>query len=120
MDLLIQPKNPVRPPPSVRYRDAEYYDGGPFLIYPLRKSKPWMILNDELGEANFRTHEALHPTLHEELETFLQTWLYFDLIFDFCFFENDSSGSSAARMPLHKKLEMIFGAMMADLSLAPI
>jgi hypothetical protein len=114
MDLLIQPKSPVRPVPRVRYRETEYYDGGPLLTYQLRKNKPWMIPNDELGEMNFSAHEALHPTPHKELETFLQTWLYFGLIFEFCFFENDSSGFSAARTPLHKKLEMMYNVFRSD------
>jgi hypothetical protein len=109
MDLLIQPKNPVRPVPSVSYRETECYDGGPFLTYPLRKNKPWMIPNDELGETNFRTHDVLHPTPHEELEAFLQIWLYFGLIFEFYYFENE-----ATEAPVDKKIQMVYHVFRSD------
>jgi hypothetical protein len=114
MDLLIQPKSPVRPVPRVRYRETEYYDGGPFLTYPLRKNKPWMLPNDELGENNLGAHEVLLPTPHEELETFLQTWLYFGLIFEFCYFWNQSPESTETEMSRDEELQMMYNLCRSD------
>jgi len=114
MDLLIQPKNSVRPVPSVRHRETEYYDGGAFLTYPLRKNKPWMIPNDELGEINFRAHEAIHPMPHEELEAFLQTWLYFGLIFEFCYLWNQSPESTETKTLRDEELRLMYNLCRSD------
>jgi hypothetical protein len=115
MDILIQPKSTTRPVPSVRYRHTEKYDGGPFLTYPLRRNKPWMIPNDELGESNFSKHEVLHPTPHEELESFLQIWLYFGLIFEFLFFGNKGPDSADREdTPRDKDIRMMYDLFRSD------
>ncbi|MCJ1464129.1 hypothetical protein MMC07_002742 [Pseudocyphellaria aurata] len=56
----------------------EDYDGGPFLTYPLRKGRAYMI--PAPGHVSYLDHERLYPTPVSELESFLQNWLFFGLL----------------------------------------
>ena len=63
----------------VRYV-AEPYDGEPFLTYPLRAGRPYVLPSEGNEQIPFWQHEKLHPTPNAELETFFQTWLFFGLL----------------------------------------
>ncbi|MCJ1267073.1 hypothetical protein MMC22_006958 [Lobaria immixta] len=79
MDHLSLPNDPV----SVEFDRVDFvcrekYDGGPFLTYPLRKGRAYMV--PAVGHVSYLVHERLHPTPTSELEAFLQTWLFFGLL----------------------------------------
>lgn len=81
MEHFLLPKNPSSPPVKVPYVCQEPYDGGPFLEYPIRKNKPWLLCDS--ASPSYMVHrirEATHPTPARELEAFLQTWLFFGLL----------------------------------------
>lgn len=66
---------------EVPYVCVEKYDGGPFLTYPLRKGRPWMV--PELADGYqfpYAVYENWHPTPVKELESFCQTWLFFGIL----------------------------------------
>ena len=58
------------------------YDGGPFLTYPIREGKGYVLpaASSTSGQLPFWQHEKLHPTPKDELESFFQTWLFFGLL----------------------------------------
>ena len=58
------------------------YDGGPFLTYPIREGKGYVLpaASSSSGQLPFWQHEKLYPTPKEELESFFQTWLFFGLL----------------------------------------
>lgn len=84
MDHFLLPKDaiPIRPGMDrVPYVCTEKYDGGPFLTYPLRKGRPWMV--PELTEEHqlpYSVYENLHPTPVKELESLCQSWLFFGIL----------------------------------------
>ena len=82
MDHLILPENPLPTTlDKVPLLVVESYDGGPFLTYPLRKQKPWMLPNvNDPHHVPYALFEKLHPTPKEEQESFMQTWLFFGLL----------------------------------------
>ena len=67
------------------------YDGGPFLTYPIREGKEYVLpaASTSSGQLPFWQHEKLYPTPKEELESFFQTWLFCGLLHeilgDLCF-----------------------------------
>lgn len=84
MDHFLLPKDaiPIRSGMDrVPYVCMEKYDGGPFLTYPLRKGKPWMVpeLTEEY-QFPYSVYENWRPTPVTELETFCQTWLFFGIL----------------------------------------
>lgn len=83
MDHFFLPKAaiPIRPGMDrVPYVCTEKYDGGPFLTYPLRKGRPWMVPEPTDEEIPYSVHEERHPTPVKELESFCQTWLFFGIL----------------------------------------
>lgn len=79
MEHLSLPNNPVFVEfDIVNFVCQEEYDGGPFLTYPLRKGRAYMV--PAVGHVSYMGHELLHPTPASELEPFLQTWLFFGLL----------------------------------------
>lgn len=82
MDHLFLPKDPLPTTlDKVPYVCVEKYDSGPFLSYPHRKKKPWIMpdVNDPLYMP-YQIFEKTHPTPKTEQESFIQTWLFFDLL----------------------------------------
>ncbi len=84
MDHFLLPKDaiPIRSGMDrVPYVCMEKYDGGPFLTYPLRKGKPWMVpeLTEEY-QFPYSVYENWRPTPVTELEPFCQTWLFFGIL----------------------------------------
>lgn len=67
---------------TVPYVCKKFYDGGPFLTYPIREGKPHVLPATSItpGQLPCWQYEKLHPTPKEELESFFQTWLFFGLI----------------------------------------
>lgn len=80
MGHLSLPNDPVLTEfDIVSFVCQEEYDGGPFLTYPLRKSRAYMV--PAIGHLSYLEHERLlDPTPTSELEPFLQTWLFFGLL----------------------------------------
>ena len=66
----------------VPYVCRKSYDGGPFLTYPIRGGKGYVLpaASSSSGQLPFWQHERLYPTPKEELESFFQTWLFFGLL----------------------------------------
>lgn len=82
MDHLFLPKDPLPTTlDKVPYMCVEKYDGGPFLTYPLRKGKPWMVPDkaDPLY-IPYVIYEVMRPTPKAEQESFMQTWLFFGFL----------------------------------------
>lgn len=82
MDHLLLPENPLPATvDKVPRLCVEKYDGGPFLTYPIRKNKPWVVpdVNDSLY-LPYASYEKMKPTPKEEQESFMQTWLFFGLL----------------------------------------
>lgn len=82
MDHLLLPKDPLlMPMDTVQYICSEKYDGGPFLSYPHRKHKPWVVpdVNDPLY-IPYATYEQMRPTPKLEQESFMQAWLFFGIL----------------------------------------
>ena len=82
MDHLLLPKDPVPTMlDKVSYMCVEKYDGGPFLSYPYRKQKPWVVpdVNDPLY-IPYAAFEKMRPTPKGEQESFMQAWLFFGLL----------------------------------------
>lgn len=82
MDHLLLPKDPLPTAlDKVPYICVEKYDGGPFLSYPHRKQKPWVVPdeNDPLY-IPYATFEKMRPTPKAEQEAFMQAWLFFGLL----------------------------------------
>lgn len=67
---------------KVPYVCHKSYDGGPFLTYPIREGKGYVLpaASSSSGQLPFWQHEKLYPTPKEELESFFQTWLFFGLL----------------------------------------
>ncbi|KAM0248988.1 hypothetical protein ACHAQJ_009237 [Trichoderma viride] len=85
MDLLCEPGSPATPPRKTPYVCDEYWDGGPFQTYPIRKGKLRLVppqLRHFLGaDVSAEPYQAtIHPTPKEEIQPFLQTWLWFGLL----------------------------------------
>ncbi|KAL9614766.1 MAG: hypothetical protein Q9167_000757 [Letrouitia subvulpina] len=61
---------------------AVHYDGGPFMTYPLRVGRPYVLPShaENNNAIPYWRHEKLHPTPTPELESFIQTWLFFGLL----------------------------------------
>lgn len=85
MDLLCEPGSPATPPRKTPYVCNEYWDGGPFYTYPVRKGKVRMVplrlrhlLGIDVSDEPYL--EILYPTPKEEIQPFLQTWLWFGLL----------------------------------------
>ena len=79
MDHLALPRDPILPLTEVPYLCTEHYDVTiPFLEYPGRKGKPWLVV--EVGQVMFELYDDVSPTPKSELERFLQTWLFFGLL----------------------------------------
>lgn len=79
MDHLALPQDPILPLTEVPCLCSEHYDVTiPFLEYPGRKGKPWLVV--EVGQVMFELQHDVSPTLISELERFLQTWLFFGLL----------------------------------------
>lgn len=82
MDHLILPEDPIPTTlDKVPYLCVEKYDGGPFLTYPYRMRKPWVLpdMNDPLY-LPYASFERLTPTPKNEQESFMQAWLFFGLL----------------------------------------
>ena len=82
MDHLLLPKDPLPTTlDKVPYICVEKYDGGPFLTYPHRKNKPWVVpdVNDPLY-IPYAAYEQMRPTPKKEQESFMQAWLFFGLL----------------------------------------
>lgn len=82
MDHLLLPKDPLPTTlDKVPYICVEKYDGGPFLTYPRRKNRPWVVpdANDPLY-LPYASFEGMHPTPKAEQESFMQAWLFFGLL----------------------------------------
>ncbi|KAI9735787.1 MAG: hypothetical protein M1818_006396 [Claussenomyces sp. TS43310] len=81
MEHFLLPQDPSSSPVKVPYVCQEPYDGGPFLEYPIRKKKSWLLPDTENPRfMPYRLREVLHPTPTREQEAFLQTWLFFGLL----------------------------------------
>ena len=79
MDHLSLPNDPLFVESDiVHFVCVEEYDGGPFLTYPLRKGRAYMV--PAAGHVSYLDYELLYPTPVSELESFLQTWLFFGLL----------------------------------------
>lgn len=67
---------------EVPYVCSKSYDGGPFLTYPIREGKGYVLpaASTTSGQLPFWQHEKLYPTPKDELESFFQTWLFFGLL----------------------------------------
>ncbi|KAK0509186.1 hypothetical protein JMJ35_008557 [Cladonia borealis] len=79
MDHLALPRDPILTLTEVPYLCSERYDVTiPFLEYPGRKGKPWLVV--EVGQVMFERQDDVSPTSISELERFLQTWLFFGLL----------------------------------------
>ena len=79
MDHLALPQDPILPLTKVPYLCTEHYDVTiPFLEYPGRKGKPWLVV--EVGQVTFERQDDVSPTSMSELERFLQSWLFFGLL----------------------------------------
>ena len=67
---------------KVPYVCSKSYDGGPFLTYPIREGKGYVLpaASSSSGQLPFWQREKLYPTPKEELESFFQTWLFFGLL----------------------------------------
>ena len=77
MEHLHLPKNLSIPGPDyVPYVCTEDYDGGPFLTYPIRQGKSYIL--EAASEQQYRAVVIPMPTA--ELEAFVQTWLFFGLL----------------------------------------
>lgn len=111
MDHLSLPNDPVFTEfDVVDFVCQEEYDGGPFLTYPLRKGRAYMV--PAKGHVSYLEHERLHPTPASELEPFLQTWLFFGLLHEILghlyshedFVRLDDSNSSSTTVVSTSKL----------------
>ena len=79
MDHLALPQDPILPLTEVPYLCTEHYDVTiPFLDYPSRKGKPWLVV--QVGQVMFELLGNDSPASKSELECFLQTWLFFGLL----------------------------------------
>ena len=79
MDHLALPRDPILPLTEVPYLCTEHYDVTiPFLEYPGRKGKPWLVV--EVGQVLFELYDNVSPTHKSEPECLLQTWLFFGLL----------------------------------------
>ena len=81
MDHLPAPRG-FRERGTVRYVCSKPYDGGPFLEYPIRENKPYLLPSTCEGSASlsFLRYQQLSPTPDNQLEDLFQTWLFFGLI----------------------------------------
>lgn len=82
MHHLLLPKDPLPTTlDKVPYLCIEKYDGGPFLTYPNRKQKPWVVpdVNDPLY-IPYAAYEQMRPTPKKEQDSFMQTWLFSGLL----------------------------------------
>ena len=84
MDHFLLPEDAISIRPGmdrVPFVCMEKYDGGPFLTYPLRKGRPWMVPDLTEGyQFPYSVYENWHPTPVKELESFCQTWLFFGIL----------------------------------------
>ncbi|MCJ1426053.1 hypothetical protein MMC29_003955 [Sticta canariensis] len=79
MDHLSLPNDPLFVESDIVHVVCEEdYDGGPFLTYPLRKDRAYMV--PAAGHVSYLDYELLYPTPVSELESFLQAWLFFGLL----------------------------------------
>ncbi|KAL8949547.1 MAG: hypothetical protein Q9222_004356 [Ikaeria aurantiellina] len=78
MEHLHLPKHAASPgPEDVPYVCAEGYDNGPFLTFPSRQGKTYIL--EAPSESKYRATIAISTPL-AELEAFIQTWLFFGLL----------------------------------------
>ena len=67
---------------NVPYICLKPYDGGPFLTYPRRVDKAYVLPDPSPNSSRlpFWQQEKLHPTPNRDFEDFCQTWLFFGLV----------------------------------------
>ena len=93
MDHLPLPKDPTcSGSDRVPYLCQEPYDGGPFLMYPLRTNpqRPYFMSTGNNARSSLYHAARLIPT--GDLEAFFQSWLFFGLlkeIFQDCYHPAD-------------------------------
>ncbi len=67
---------------KVPYVCKEKYDRGPFLTYPLRIGKPWILELASHGLLSYTKYQQFDICPKEEQESFFQTWLFFGLLYE--------------------------------------
>lgn len=124
MDHLSLPNDPVFVESDVVDLVCwEDYDGGPFLTYPLRKGRAYMV--PAVGHLPYLDHERLHPTPVSELESFLQTWLFFGLLHEILgerydredFVRHDESSSTPTTVVSTAKLLALIDAWIRGIAM---